>query len=166
MAHVDPQRGNGMEAEGRNARPDGLAASAARPRRRRVGAGAALVTRLLLLLAAAVVLARAGRFVAAGVQLDAHDERTWLAWAWRDPGLGGGLERIRGRLAPGERIALVLPPDADPVWTGVMVLYHLPEQELVDVRRGRSDRPLPPGATVVRIVRDGTMRIRRPGDGP
>jgi hypothetical protein len=136
------------------------------PARRSASSWQMWATRLLLIFVAAVILVRAGRFATGGVVLDSHDETAWLGWAWRDPGVAEIWKRAAERMVPGERVVLLLPPDADPVWTGVMALYHLSGQELVEVRRGRIDRPLPPGATVVRLRPDGTVRIRRPGAAP
>jgi hypothetical protein len=159
MAQLNPDLGDTVDGEGPKVRPH-------EPAKRAAGSWQAWATRLLLVAVAAVILLRAGRFATRGVVLDSHDETTWLGWAWRDPGVAELWGRAAERLAPGERVVLLLPADADPVWTGVMAVYHLSGQELVEVRQGRIDRPLPPGATVVRLRRDGTVRIRRPGAAP
>jgi hypothetical protein len=145
---------------------DGPKVQSDEPVKRSASSWQAWALRLLLAAVAAVILVRAGRFTTRGVVLDSHDETTWLGWAWRDPGVAELWGRVAERLAPGERVVLLLPADADPVWAGVMAVYHLSGQELVEVRQGRIDRPLPPAATVVRLRRDGTVRIRRPGAAP
>ncbi len=158
MAKPNPGQGDSVKGETPETPPRGAAP--------RPGAGwRTWSARLLLVLAAVVILVRGGRFATAGLTLDSQDEKAWLGWAWRDPAVAELWARAAARLVPDERVVLLLPADADPVWTGVMALYHLPEQDLVEVRQGPLDRPLPPGATVVRLRRDGTVRVRRPGGG-
>jgi hypothetical protein len=127
---------------------------------------ARLATALLLILAAAVLLERSGRLLVRGTTLDAQDEARWLGWAWRRPDLADLFTRIDRRLAPGEPVVLLVPVNGwpDEFWVAVMARYHLAGHAVLEVRRGRLAGPAPPGTAVVRILSDGRIRIRRPGE--
>lgn len=129
---------------------------------RRIDPGRLLLLALLAL-AASVTLARAVRLAADPPALDGRDERRWLGWAWRDPGLPGRLAEAGKGMADGERVLVVIRKGQDPAWVGVMARYALPRQE-VDVRaRGQVGR-VPPGTTVLRITWKGEVQVRRPGN--
>jgi hypothetical protein len=119
---------------------------------------------LLLALLAAVLLWRGIRLAAAGGgALDGRDERAWFAWAVRDAEIGSTYGRIRPRLAPGEPLVLVVPPQQSALWLGVMALYYLPEQKVAAVRMASEPVDLPDSATVVRFSPAGTATVERPG---
>ena len=126
--------------------------------RRRLREGAVL---LLLAGLLAVLAVRAVHLARHPDVFRGLDERKWLGWAYRVPGLEDTFAPIRETLPPGEDVWLVLPGDADPVWWGVMARYHLPEQRVIDVlRRGEGRRP-PRGAWVVAVGREGQITVRR-----
>ena len=117
----------------------------------------------LLVLVAVVVGSRGVRLWQEPHRLDAHEERTWLGWAYRGPGTAALFARIERALGPGEPVALLVPRgDRSVEWYQFMALYYLPRADVVAVVERGSGKPLPPGATVVAVRWNGSFQVRRP----
>src|SRR6478672_4046680 len=78
---------------------------------------------LLLVLVAGIAAHRAFSLVILRPALEAHGERRYFRWAYRDPAVESGLRAAEAALRSGEAVYVVGPPGRDPEWIRVMAIY-------------------------------------------
>ncbi|HEV7515364.1 MAG TPA: hypothetical protein VGR07_03610, partial [Thermoanaerobaculia bacterium] len=116
-----------------------------------------------LVLVTGVCLARGIGLARDPHRLAAHEERTWLAWAYPRSDAAALFARAASSLAPGEVVCLQVPRDPRLDWYRYMANYYLPDQGVAAVRHRGAARSFPSQATVVTITGTGDVRVRRGG---
>ncbi|HUO86389.1 MAG TPA: hypothetical protein VM617_03295 [Thermoanaerobaculia bacterium] len=123
------------------------------------GLAARSVTWAVLVALAAVAASRGVEATRSPLPLDAHGERTWLSWSYRDPRadwlLAGRVWHLRG--AP--CAVLVVGGGDDPAWWRIKATYHFHRQRVVVTGdRGRAAAADPRCAVLVRRS-NGRLRL-------
>ena len=109
----------------------------------------------------AVLGTRAASLLREPDELQGIDERKFLGFAWREPGLPETFARVKSAIPEGEEVWLTIPPDSDPLWWGLMARYYLPDQRVAGVLRRGERHPPPRGAWVVAVSSEGEAVVRR-----
>ncbi len=107
-----------------------MSRAADRVRRQLPPAGAAAWLTAALVLA--VCLSRLGCMLPAAPCLDAHGERTWLAWAYRHPRPQELFRWMDAQLRPGEPVVVAAAgAEEEDYWWRTMAGYFLPDHRLL-----------------------------------
>jgi hypothetical protein len=119
----------------------------------------------LLLLVAGVALARGIGLVRDPHQLDAHEERIWMQWAYPRSDTKAIFARLVPLLRPDGTVCLSVSKNLGTVDRfRFMANYYLLEQRVAAVRLRGARRSFPPQATVVTIDWKGDVQVERGAD--
>ena len=124
-----------------------------------------LLLAVLLVLVAGVCAARGIGLIHEPHRLEAHEERTWLQWAYPRSDTEAIFARVAAGLRPDGTFCLQVSKNLGTVDRfRFMANYYLLDQRVAAVRLRGARRSFPPQATVVRIDWKGDVEVERGAD--